>query len=110
MKDNPSVAIYKELADITTLMLAHAENGQWQKLLALGDQYQLKCELLQKQATNPEQAEQQRDLIAKILAKELKIRTLIQPELDKLSESISLGKNRRNAITAYYDTVKTDLN
>lgn len=98
---------YQDIAKLSADMLEKARAQQWDDLVALGLHYQEAVERLQQLAPlDSDQRNARRALLARILDNDAQIRSLIAPELDRLSHLLGTFKRQRSVLQAYYSTVR----
>ena len=100
MQDDPALALYSGIADLTRQMLAAARAGDWDTLIALekacGAEF---ARLLAGENGLPRDAEYQRrkaDLIRGVLADDAQIRLLVEPWQARLAHL--LGDSRQKQL------------
>lgn len=90
-------------------MMEGARTGRWDDVVRTGRQY---CEAIERlKAFGPlddDQKEARRELLARILEDDARIRQLIAPELDRLGHLLGASRQRRSVLRTYRSTVRSD--
>lgn len=105
MNNEAIMAIYEEVSEITTRMLAAAVSNEWEVLAQLEKECSSRVAVLEKHDTNSSLSEVQRqqkmDLIKKILEDDRQIREITEPWMVKLSTMINHSNVSRKLNQAY---------
>lgn len=100
---------YEAIATLSSKMLAQARAQQWGALVELGQQYQDAVERLRAlEPLSDDQRNARRELLARILDDDARIRQLISPELDRLGHLLGTFKRQRTVLQTYYSTVRPE--
>ena len=94
---------YQTIAEISTEMLDKAQTQQWDELIELGKRYHDAVEHLKTLAPlDDDQKATRRELLTRILDNDAHIRTLVSPEMERLSHLLGVFKRQRTVLQTYY--------
>ncbi|NYT61945.1 flagellar protein FliT [Alcaligenaceae bacterium] len=107
MSHTPSILRqYETIARISGRMLDEARINNWDKVVALGEEYQDAVESLRVNGTlSNEDREARRGLLIKILDDDASIRMLARPELDRLGALLGNMKRQQTILHTYSRTI-----
>ena len=107
---NEIVACYEEIAEISTRMLAEAEQNHWDAVFTLGEAYCCAVEGLRTlDLRSPENREARRELLSRILNNDADIRRLAMPELERLSGLLGNVKRQHRVLRTYSGTISGSI-
>ena len=105
MNHQQILAIYEEVAGITSKMLDAARDSDWDSLISLEAHCANRINILKVSDQRPPMNENERQrklsIIKKILADDNEIRTITEPRLAQLASLISSSGNERKLNHAY---------
>lgn len=105
MKSEEVLALYETVAEITTQMLAAAQEGDWEQLAELESRCSRQVELLKSEEPPAQllalERERKVKIIKKILEDDRQIRVITEPWMARLSAMISSAGAERKLAQTY---------
>ncbi|MDB5754575.1 MAG: fliT [Massilia sp.] len=105
MNSNEIIAIYEDVASITSAMVASARTGNWAQLAALESRCSSQVSLLRQGETpvplSGDLREKKIQIIRKILADDKEIRNLTEPWMEQLQWKIKGVSTEKKVARAY---------
>lgn len=99
------LSLYREAAVITSEILAHAREGDWDRVLSLGDQYIQVIERIKQLEDVPpldaEERAQKYELIVSIMENDAATRNLALPSLERLGNLIGTMRRQQSLMNTY---------
>ena len=112
MNNLPSINIYENILNTTNKMLAAAQNNEWDQLVDLEQECRKLTVKLMPHNTEhelnlSEELQQQKvKIIHQVLANHAQIRTITEPRMAQLQDTLSTTKCERNLLQAYHPNNK----
>src|SRR6185436_9188274 len=95
---------YRRISAISSRMLEAARRGDWDGLIAAEQSCKAEIDALRaegEQALAPDEAQEKRRIITKLLADDAEIRDLAQPWMKRLQDTLSAAGNERRLYESY---------
>ena len=97
--------LYREAAAVTSEILAHAREGDWERVLALGDQYLALVEEIKSLSDVPPLDAEERalkyELLVSIMENDAATRNLAVPSLERLGTLIGTMRRQQALMNTY---------
>jgi flagellar protein FliT len=99
------LSLYREAAAVTSEILAHAREADWERVLALGDEYLALVEEIKSLSDVPpldaEERAQKYELIVNIMENDAATRNLAVPSLERLGALIGTMRRQQSLMKTY---------
>jgi len=99
------LSLYREAAAVTSEILAHAREGDWERVLALGDQYLALVEEIKSLSDVPPLDAEERalkyELLVSIMENDAATRNLAVPSLERLGTLIGTMRRQQALMNTY---------